>query len=225
MGCGASHNAPTVDAKPVSVAAATAANTMAMTAPAPSAAPASDAPLGLMMALDAAAASMDITDCWDAARADDVDKLRAAHAAGVDLTKLAGLHSATILHGAASAGAEAAISYLIGESILAVNVTDQVSQGTPLMSAAASHQEAAARLLLSHGASVDATDLLQDTALHKAVKAGAADVATLLLAQGAEPEAPNEDGKSSLVLAQELLEEDEELGRAMLQVFIAYQTS
>ena len=164
---------------------------------------------------------MDITDCWEAAREGDIDALKRARAQGVDLSKLAGLHNATVLHGAASAGSSDSIRFLCGEAGLPVDVKDEVSQGTALMNASEGHQLEAASLLLELGADIGAADLSGETALHRAAKAGAAECVALLLGKGAPRDARNDDGKTASELADALAEDDEDYGKPVQEAFAA----
>lgn len=69
---------------------------------------------------------------------------------------------------------------------------------TPLMWAAAAGQTEAIRVLLEHGADVNAQDADGGTALMRAARAGQAGALDLLLAHGADPNLKGESGRTAL---------------------------
>lgn len=86
-----------------------------------------------------------------------------------------------------------------------VNATSRESMKvTPLQSAAAAREVAIARVLIAHGANVNARDgESKFTPLHEAAATGQIDLATLLLDQGADVNARMSDGKTPLGFALE----------------------
>lgn len=84
-----------------------------------------------------------------------------------------------------------------------VNVVSRESMKvTPLHSAAAARQVAIARLLIAHGANVNATQPeSRFTPLHEAALNGDVEFAKLLLEHGAEINAKMKDGKTPLAMA------------------------
>jgi hypothetical protein len=174
-----------------------------------------------MSDIDGSNMDMDINDCWDAARAYDVEALRGARAAGIDLSKLAGLHSATMLHGAASAGAEASISYLVGDGIMAVDAIDQL---------AGNAADVGGRVAPGVGGLAAARPVCQPRRDRSAERHGPAQssegwsragVVVVLLTRGADITAVNEEGMTAQQCAEALLQEDEELGRPVAEAFSA----
>jgi ankyrin repeat protein len=73
----------------------------------------------------------------------------------------------------------------------------------PLHSAAAARDTAIIRLLLDHGADVNARQAGGWTPLHAAAMFGYAPLAELLLSRGAAADLPNDQGKTALDLAEE----------------------
>jgi ankyrin repeat protein len=73
----------------------------------------------------------------------------------------------------------------------------------PLHSGAAAHDTAIIRMLLDHGADVNARQAGGWTALHAAAMFGDAPLAELLLSSGAMADLPNDQGKTALDLAVE----------------------
>ena len=103
----------------------------------------------------------------------------------------------TPLHYAAAEGHIQAVQALV-EAGADVALTDEYGN-TPLHAAAAKGHTETVKLLLTAGSPVDATDTVYlSTPLHKAVRGGYFDVASALLEAGADPNAPNEAGRTSL---------------------------
>jgi len=82
-------------------------------------------------------------------------------------------------------------------------VADNPTRVTPLNSAAARGHVAIVRLLLDHGAEVDATQAGGYTALHSAALHGAVELVEVLLHAGADPACAAEDGRAPAALARE----------------------
>ncbi len=85
-----------------------------------------------------------------------------------------------------------------------VNATTRESMKvTPLASAAAARQIEIARVLIAHGANVNAQAESAFTPLHEVAARGDLEFATLLLDHGADINAKTKDGKTPLAFAQE----------------------
>lgn len=86
-----------------------------------------------------------------------------------------------------------------------VNVASRESMKvTPLHSAAAAREPAIARLLIEHGANVNATQIDSGfTPLHEAAANGDLEMASLLVDRGADVNAEMKDGKTPLAFALE----------------------
>lgn len=86
-----------------------------------------------------------------------------------------------------------------------VNVASRESMKvTPLHSAAAAREPAIARLLIEHGANVNATQIDSGfTPLHEAAANGDLEMASLLIDRGADVNAEMKDGKTPLAFALE----------------------
>jgi ankyrin repeat protein len=74
---------------------------------------------------------------------------------------------------------------------------------TPLASASAARQLEIARVLIEHGADVNARAASDFTPLHESAASGKTDFAQLLLEHGADPNAKASDGKTPLDYARE----------------------
>ena len=106
----------------------------------------------------------------------------------------------TPLHYAAEEGHTPAAQALI-EAGSDVASTDTYGD-TPLHAAAAKGHTETVKLLLTAGAPVDAGDVVYlSTPLHQAVRGGHSEVASALLEAGANPNSPNEAGRTPLHLA------------------------
>jgi len=81
--------------------------------------------------------------------------------------------------------------------------TRETMKVTPLASAAAARQIGIARVLIAHGANVNARAESDFTPLHEVAARGDLEFATLLLDHGADINAKTKDGKTPLAFAQE----------------------
>merc|ERR1712050_131719 len=105
---------------------------------------------------------------FDAAQANDVDRIKAFVAAGGDAGMRSGPFGWTALHVASGYGASAAIEALLAENI-AVNVKSTDGE-TPMHIAAQQACESSVRLLVANRADVNATNDDGETPLHTAVQ-------------------------------------------------------
>ena len=80
-------------------------------------------------------------------------------------------------------------------------VTKETMKVTPLASAAAARQIGIARVLIAHGANVNAQAENDFTPLHEAAANGDLELATLLLEHGAKIDSKTRDGKTALAFA------------------------
>eukprot|EP00201_Polytomella_parva_P007560 CAMPEP_0175061294 /NCGR_PEP_ID=MMETSP0052_2-20121109/13504_1 /TAXON_ID=51329 ORGANISM="Polytomella parva, Strain SAG 63-3" /NCGR_SAMPLE_ID=MMETSP0052_2 /ASSEMBLY_ACC=CAM_ASM_000194 /LENGTH=155 /DNA_ID=CAMNT_0016327131 /DNA_START=51 /DNA_END=514 /DNA_ORIENTATION=+ len=106
----------------------------------------------------------------------------------------------TALHEAVVAGNLDFAKYLLEVGGADPNI-GHVSQGPPLLHAAAFGHRGLTELLLRHGAAVSDSDLVGCSALHYACGGGHVDVAQLLLRFGANLTRLNSDGKSPFDVA------------------------
>src|SRR3954470_7926441 len=124
----------------------------------------------------------------EAIRAKDPKRVRAAIAAGANLSQVDGQKSA--LHFAAALGDEQVIEALPRAAVRKyLNQLDEADR-TPLMHAAAKGNTATAKALLEMGAEVNARNSFGDTALRVAASDGTPEVARLLLEAGGDPLLP-----------------------------------
>jgi formylglycine-generating enzyme required for sulfatase activity len=136
------------------------------------------------------------TNIFDAARSNDVARVREFFADDPDAVHSVIGNGATPLHVAAAANAADAANALLEAG---ADVDARTSGGfTPLHWAANRGATATARILIGAGAVVDARAKTGLTALHWAASKNAMDVAKLLLAEGADPNAPTLDGLTPL---------------------------
>ena len=80
-------------------------------------------------------------------------------------------------------------------------VTKETMKVTPLASAAAARQIGIARVLIAHGANVNAQAENDFTPLHEAAANGDLELAPLLLEHGAKIDSKTRDGKTALAFA------------------------
>lgn len=109
------------------------------------------------------------------------------------------LNGGTLLHVAASWGAQKVVRWLLERGV-AVDASDNKGR-TPLHLAAKSNRSEVITALLDGGAAVDAADRAGDTALHVAAGAGFSVVVRTLLARGANVNPLNRGKRTPLDLA------------------------
>jgi hypothetical protein len=126
------------------------------------------------------------------------------HHNGADLD-VRGPYGTNPLHGAAYSGNLEVVRILIEYDPAYINARDEDGQ-TPLLWASEgrnSKDGSVVRLLLEHGADVNAQSQDGWSPLHRASSYGALEVVRLLLEHGADVEAKKDDGKTALQLAAE----------------------
>lgn len=154
----------------------------------------------------------------DAIRAKDPRRVRAAVAAGANLSNLDGHKSA--LHFAAGVGDEEVIQALPRATVRKfLNELDEADR-TPLMHAAARGNTSTARALLEMGANVNARNSTGDTALRVAASDGTPEVAKILLEAGADLLLP---GRLLLTPLDRARERHTPEGRMIAALFIRFQ--
>ena len=111
----------------------------------------------------------------------------------------------TALHLAAFLGHSDTVALLLdrGADPNAVARSEQIGPVQPLHSAAATRQLECARLLIAHGADVNARQAGGYTPLHEAAGNGDIELARLLLEAGADREARKDDGQTPADVADE----------------------
>lgn len=109
----------------------------------------------------------------------------------------------TALHLAAFFRQRTAAEYLIGAGANVRAISRNEMRNMPLHAAAAGNSAEIVAVLIDAGAYVDARQAGGFTALHSAAQNGNLDMARLLLANRADPNATTDDNKTALILAQE----------------------
>ncbi len=142
---------------------------------------------------------LDIFETIVAARADSVTAILARDPG--QATNWSG-DGFTPLHFAAFFNQPAIARELIGSGADAGAVSMNPMEVTPLHSAAAARATEIVRLLVEHGAPVNAKQHGGWTALHAAADNGDEDMVKILLQHGADPLAQNDDGKTPAQIAQ-----------------------
>ena len=104
---------------------------------------------------------------------------------------------------AAFFGHQAIVTELLARGALVNSPSENPQHVTPLISATARQNLEIARLLITHGADVNARQINDFTAMHNAAQNGQIEMAELLLAHGAEINARSRDGKTPLTFALE----------------------
>jgi ankyrin repeat protein len=107
----------------------------------------------------------------------------------------------TALHFACYFGQPEAARLLIENGATVDRVANNATKVMPLHSAASSRNLAAARILLQHGAPVNARQQAGWVPIHAAAQNGDADMLDLLLAHGADSEIANDAGKTPAMVA------------------------
>jgi uncharacterized protein len=109
----------------------------------------------------------------------------------------------TALHFACYFGQPEAARLLIEKGAKVDVVANNATQVMPLHSAASARNLAAARLLLEHGAPVNARQQAGWVPIHAAAQNGDRDLVELLLAHGADTAIANDDGKTAAMVAKD----------------------
>lgn len=111
-------------------------------------------------------------------------------------------HELTTLHHAAAAGAAEVVAYLLGPDVQADASAARNNEFTPLHAAAMFGHTAVCKLLLDHGAALNAQTIPQGyTPLHSAAWAGHTDTLRLLVLQGADRSIQNYRGETPAACA------------------------
>lgn len=103
---------------------------------------------------------------------------------------------------AAFFGAQEAAEYLLKKGAPVNSPSDNSMKVMPLHSAAATRQLEICRLLIEHGADVNAVQADDFTPLHAAAQNGHIELIELLLAHGAQPNVRTSDGRTPLSIAE-----------------------
>jgi ankyrin repeat protein len=130
------------------------------------------------------AASPSIESIFDAAGADDLEKVRALLEQGADVNAASG-DGMTALHRAARTGNLAMAELLIGAGVN-LEAKTRLGEHTPLHVASASGRSGVVAVLVAAGANVNARTTTGATPLHFAAASGSADAVAGLLSGGAE---------------------------------------
>jgi ankyrin repeat protein len=130
------------------------------------------------------AASPSIESIFDAAGADDLEKVRALLEQGADVNAASG-DGMTALHRAARTGNLAMAELLIGAGAN-LEAKTRLGEHTPLHVASASGRSGVVAVLVAAGANVNAPTTTGATPLHFAAASGSADAVAGLLSGGAE---------------------------------------
>ena len=130
------------------------------------------------------AASPSIESIFDAAGADDLEKVRALLEQGADVNAASG-DGMTALHRAARTGNLAMAELLIGAGVN-LEAKTRLGEHTPLHVASASGRSGVVAVLVAAGANVNAPTTTGATPLHFAAASGSADAVAGLLSGGAE---------------------------------------
>jgi len=109
----------------------------------------------------------------------------------------------TALHFACYFGQAEAARLLIEKGAKVDVVANNATHVMPLHSAASARNLAATRLLVEHGAAVNARQQGGWIPIHAAAQNGDRDMVELLLAHGADPQIANDDGKTAAMVAKD----------------------
>lgn len=147
----------------------------------------------------------DELDVFEAAAFGRVDRLSELLQEDSGLARAISGDGFTPLHLAAFMGHPDAVRQLLaaGADPVAVATSEQVGPVQPLHSAAATRQLECARLLVEHGADVNARQSGGYTPLHEAAANGHVDLARLLVDAGADPAVRKDDGQTPAEVAAE----------------------
>jgi ankyrin repeat protein len=148
------------------------------------------------------AAKKMVLDIFEAASLGHLDQLTACLriAAAVNSPSKDGF---TALHFACYFGQADAVLLLLGSGAAVDSVAANPTRVMPLHSAASARNVAAARLLLEHGAPVNARQNGGWAPIHAAAQNGDEAMAELLLKHGADSEVVNDDGKTPAMIARQ----------------------
>ena len=140
---------------------------------------------------------------WEAAALERLDPLEAALAGDAALVNAYAPDGNTPLGLACFFGAPAAVRRLLDKGADVEAVSRNAITVQPLHAAVAGRNIEAVRLLLEHGAPVNARQQVGYTPLMGAAAAGRDDIADLLLARGADTTLTNDEGKTAAAIARE----------------------
>ncbi len=139
-------------------------------------------------------------DIFEAAALGRLDLIRDSDPRHFDLNALS-KDGFTALHLACFFGQPEAARILLENGAGVDIVAGNPMRVMPLHSAASARNLPAVRLLLEHGAPVNARQHLGWTAIHAAAQNGDRAMVELLLQHGADPKAPNDEGKTPAMVA------------------------
>ena len=140
-------------------------------------------------------------DLFEAAALGDCSRMQLAIGQGVQETSADGWAP---LHLAAAFGGAEAAAWLLAHGADVKQVSRNPMQNQPLHACIALNQDAeTARILIAHGAEVNATQAGGYTPLHQAAAAGLVELTRVLLAAGANPAACCDRGKTPADYARE----------------------
>ncbi|WP_447983493.1 ankyrin repeat domain-containing protein [Nitrospira sp. Nam74] len=122
---------------------------------------------------------------------------------------------------AADSGDSSGVSSLLDQAIDA-NTQFPILGSSPLILASAKGHSEVVRLLLDHGAHINATDHTGWTPLHAAIYGGHAEVVQLLLERGAQMDQPNHWYLASPITLAESLAPDSEDRRKVLTLLRSF---
>jgi ankyrin repeat protein len=142
-------------------------------------------------------------DVFEAATAGDLDRLRELLEADGELARARSADDGTALHFAAFFNQPDAAILLLEFGADPHAVSSTFGGVTPLHSAAAGNNNAAARALLAAGADANARQQGAFTALHEAALTGNEELVDILLEAGADPSLAADDGRTAADLARD----------------------
>lgn len=143
-------------------------------------------------------------DIFEAAAVGDEARLRCILATDPALVNSCSGDSWTPLHLAAAFGTPAAVSLLLAAGAAVDAVSRNPQQNQPLHAALALGKNAeTVKLLLEHGAEVNATQAGGFTPIFSAAAANRVDLAELLFSYGADPHRKSDQGKTAIEFARD----------------------
>jgi ankyrin repeat protein len=148
-------------------------------------------------------ASAPAPDVFEAAALDDVASLRALLRADASLARAWSPDGGTALHFAAFFGASECARLLLQYGADAAVHATGFGNVAPIHSAAASRSISIVRMLLEHGAPVDAAQHGGWTALMAAAHRGDEPLSELLVEHGADPMRRADDGRDAVAMAEQ----------------------
>lgn len=140
---------------------------------------------------------------WEAAALDRTGALGAALDRDPSLANAHAPDGHTALGLACFFNAPAAVTLLVERGADVNRAARNEMQVHPLHAAVAGRSIDAVKVLLAHGADVNARQQVGYTPLMSAAAAGRDDITDLLLARGADPSQTSDDGKTAAVIASE----------------------